>query len=94
MVKGTTESGFSFEIDENCFDDMELLDKLISADAGNYMALTSVLSAILGDDQKKELYEHVRTKEGRVPITAVTAEVQEIFQAAGKAAKNSRTSPT
>ncbi len=35
MFKGTTKSGFQFEIQEEVFDDYELLETLVDADTGN-----------------------------------------------------------
>ena len=94
MIKGKTESGFSYKIDEACFNDMELLELLAETDNGNYLAISKVLEVLLGTDQKKKLYDHVRNDKGRVQIDLVTAEVKEILMSAGSKAKNSSTSPT
>ena len=76
MIKGKTESGFNFKIDEATFNDMELLELLVDADNGNYLAISKVLDIILGQDQKKKLYDHVRNDNGRVQIDLVTNEVR------------------
>lgn len=93
MIKGKTESGFNFKIDEATFNDMELLELLVDADNGNYLAISKVLDIILGQDQKKKLYDHVRNDNGRVQIDLVTNEVKEILTLSGTKAKNSSTSP-
>jgi len=74
-----TKSGFEYEIDPEVFDNMELVDALDEADGGNHLALSRVCLLILGSDKKKELYDHVRTESGKVPIEAVTNEIVEII---------------
>lgn len=87
MIRGTTGSGFDFEIDEDALDDMELLEDLCALDRGELDALPAVLGRIIGTDQKKALYDHVRNEKGRVPTTAVVNEIKNIFEAA-KETKN------
>ncbi|MBQ9027403.1 MAG: hypothetical protein IJ110_01420 [Lachnospiraceae bacterium] len=93
MITGKTESGFEFQIDEDLFNDMELLDRLVDADKGNYRALSDAISCIMGKDQKQKLYDHVRTESGRVPIKAVANEFREILSLSGSNLKNSSSSP-
>ena len=94
MITGKTESGFEFQIDEEMFNDMELLDRLVEADGGNYTALSNVITTIIGKEQKQRLYDHVRNEAGRVPIKAVADEFREIISLAGSGLKNSSSSPT
>ena len=42
MIRGTTGSGFDFEIDEDALDDMELLEDLCALDRGELDALPAV----------------------------------------------------
>ena len=75
--KGRTKSGFEFEIDRSVID-MELLDEL--ADMQENPALTGrVLARLLGKDQKRALYDHIRDENGRVPIDKAAAELVDIF---------------
>lgn len=83
-----TKSGFEYEIDPEVFDNMELVDALDEADGGNNLAVSRVCLLILGKDQKKKLYDHVRTESGKVPIEAVTNEIVEIISGS-KEGKNS-----
>lgn len=80
MIKGTTASGFAFKIDESVLMDMEFIELAAEA-ADNGLVLPKLLSFILGDTQKKKLYDHVRTKAGRVPADAVNKEVEDILSA-------------
>lgn len=91
MIKGKTTSGFEFNVDENVMNDMEIVDALVDADSGNILEKASAVSVIckkvLGNERKK-LYDHVRTDEGRVPPEAIEKEMLEIFNAFGNQGKN------
>lgn len=80
-MKGTTSTGFSFDIDEDVKDDMELLEALCAVDGGDVQALPTVLVSVLGKEQKKALYDHCRTEKGRVSSQLVMLELKEIFEA-------------
>ena len=88
MLKGKTTSGFSFEIDEAIADDLELLEDIARADK-DVSVFPRVLEEILGADQKKALYEHLRGKNGRVSTKAAVDEFTEIMNIAGEETKNS-----
>ena len=88
MKKGKTESGFKYEIDENIMDDMELVDALAAAQGDDPMQISVVVSKVFGPEQKKKLYDHVRTEDGRVPITKVADTIKEIFESMGEDGKN------
>lgn len=83
-----TSSGFEIEIDQKRFDNAELLDALSDLNAGDALAVSRVLSFILGKDDKKRLYDHLREEDGRVPVEKLSAEIEDIFQQAGDPAKN------
>lgn len=87
MLKGKTKSGFSFEIDDKALDDMELLEDLVAVD-NDLSKLPELLNKFLGVEQKKKLYDHVRTKKGNVPIKKVADLFMEILNTAGKETKN------
>ena len=78
-MKGKTKSGFAYNLRDGYEDDMELLELLTEMDDGNAAVLPKVITRILGDDQKKKLYDHCRTDDGRVPMTAVAEEIAQIF---------------
>ena len=80
MIKGKTKSGFVFEIDEEAKDDMELLEGLIQIDQGDLRSIPNVLVMLLGEEQKKALYEHCRAN-GRVSSAKVMTALTEIFNA-------------
>lgn len=87
MVTGTTSSGFSFSLEETVLDNMELVDTLAQMQEGDPLAVSAVVRMVLGD-QRRALYDHLRTADGRVPASAVSEEIRQIFDAFGKAGKN------
>lgn len=88
MKTGTTKSGFKFSVNEEVADDMEFLEELMEAQE-NAVFFPKVITRLLGSEQKKELYDHLRNEEGRVPIEAVTETFAEIMTLAGEDTKNS-----
>lgn len=81
MLRGKTESGFEFEIDEEILDDYDFLELLCHIDEGDASLTTKMVDMLLGEEQKKRLKDHVRAKSGRVSATRLLAEVMEIFNA-------------
>lgn len=86
MIEGKTSTGFTFSIDEKLLNNMELVDALAEVDE-NPVAVSKMMDLLFGN-QKKQLYDHLRTEDGRVPVEAVINEIMEIFEASGKAGKN------
>lgn len=78
MISGRTKSGFEFEIDPDLLDDMEFIDLLAEAN-DNGLLLPKVLEFILGKEQKKALYEHLRGENGKVSRSRVDEEAGEII---------------
>ena len=93
MIKGTTSSGFAYELPENAIDNMELVDALAAAVNNDPLAVSCVCRLFLGEEPRRRLYDHLRTEDGRVPIAALSAELGELLAAYGKAGKNSSSSP-
>lgn len=92
MIEGTTKDGFKYSISDEALDDMELLDALTDLDEGTTTAYKHAISALLGEEQRKALYEHVRSKEtGRVSAKKVFTAFAEILDSAkeNSAVKNS-----
>ena len=86
MLKGTTESGFSYEIPDEALNDYELFE-LISEVDGNPLLLPKLVNKLLGVEQKNNLLNHVRMEDGRAPLDKISQEVTEIFRS--KPIKNS-----
>lgn len=80
MITGTTRSGFEFSVPEDVANDMELFEALCDLDNGDATAVVPVVRRVLGD-QKKKLYDHLRTESGRVPVEKVAEEIADILAA-------------
>ncbi len=87
MIKGTTESGFEFKIDESALDDYELLELFSEVDE-NPLIVPKVIKKMLGKKQKDRLVEHIRDENGIAKASALTKELGEILKAS-KDLKNS-----
>lgn len=94
MKKGTTKSGFAFEIEEKVLDDMRVIDVLAeivdpeASDVATLTATSKLSGLILGKEQKKKLYDHIAAQnEGRVPVKELTTTIFEIIGASGKDAE-------
>ena len=81
-MKGKTSTGFEFDIEDERLDDMELVDIMAEIDE-NPLLMPKLCKMILGEEQKKRLYDHLRSEDGRVPIEATTNAIQEIFNSPG-----------
>lgn len=79
-IKGKTSKGFVFEIKKSSLDNMELVDALAELDDGNVLLISKILTMLLGKEQKKALYDSLRTDEGNVPMEDVTQAITEILQ--------------
>lgn len=79
MIEGKTKSGFAYSISDENVNNMELLDALAEAEDENPLRISKVLRLLLGDEQRKELYGHLREENGRVPVEAVMTELKEIL---------------
>jgi hypothetical protein len=89
MIKATTRSGFEFELAESTADNMELVEVMAEIqDDGNPVALATAVKLMLGADQQKALYNHVRTEDGRVPVAAIADAFTDIVKAMQEPGKN------
>lgn len=85
MITGKTQSGFAYEICENAFDDMRLVDALAElTNENDPLALSSIAMLLLGKAQRAALYTHLQREDGTVPPALVTQEIVEILQAKAK----------
>ena len=77
MIKGTTSSGFEFEIDEKQLKNYEFVE-LISEVDENELLMPKLLKMLLGD-QVEALKDHIRDEDGIVPIEKMVQEIKDIF---------------
>lgn len=94
MKNGITSTGFEYEFDERNLDDMRFVDVLtVVVDDNSSMldklsGISKLLTMLLGEEQKKALYEHIgKSYDGRVPRDALENALEEIMNGAGKDAE-------
>ena len=81
------ENGFKCTIEDSVLDDMEFVDLLAELE-DNPLKIGKVAEMLFGKEQKKKLYDHLRTKDGRVPVTAMNDAIEQAFNALGDESKN------
>jgi len=69
------------------WDNMELVDTLAEASEEDPLAVSKMVRLILGNEKRK-LYDSLRTEDGRVPVEAVSNALKEIFESFGEKGKN------
>lgn len=79
MLKGTTKSGFNFDIEDKRLNNYELLEAISEVEESP-LALPRVIKLLLGDSKAKALKNHVRDDEGFVSSEKLSAEIMEIFE--------------
>lgn len=84
MKQIKTSSGFEATVDETKVDDLAFLDLLCELEDGNIRAYRKIMHRMLTQDDEERLLDHIRTKDGREPISALNAELTDIIAALGK----------
>ena len=87
MIEGKTKSGFAYSIDEENVD-QEFLDALSEAEDGDPLKVSKALRMLLGDEQRKKLYEHLRNEKGHVPVKEVMEAFRDILSNDDTGGKN------
>lgn len=82
IIKGTTSTGFQFEVDPIIVQDMEWVDMIAEVEEKPYL-VGKFIEKTIGKEQKKALYDHVR-KDGHVLKDDVDRETGEIIEACGQ----------
>ncbi|EGS31201.1 hypothetical protein HMPREF9130_1240 [Peptoniphilus sp. oral taxon 375 str. F0436] len=82
VIVGKTKSGFAYTIPKAALNNFELLDYFADLDENPFL-LPKLIKILLGEDQKKALYDHVRIEDGTVPMDKIEAELSEIFELTG-----------
>lgn len=75
---GTTESGFKYSISASKLNNFELLDALYETET-NPLLISKVITLLLGEEGKLKLMNHLREKDGTVPVDKLQKELADIF---------------
>lgn len=84
MIKGTTASGFTFELDETKVNDMRVIDAMVETEAGNIGGISKLITLLFDKQQKTDLYAICADENGRVDIERCTKLVFEILEYNGE----------
>lgn len=87
MKKVRLDSGLNLSINDGAMDNMELLDDLVEVDEGNAFAISRIVRRVLDDENRKQLYDHLRV-DGVTPVSKVIEAMKEIFDKLGADGKN------
>lgn len=88
MKKIMLTNGLELEVNEKSLNNMELLDALEEMAEGNELAISKVVKLMLGNENRKKLYDFIRDKDGRVPLEEVDKCLTEIMNLLGEQGKN------
>lgn len=88
MIKGKTKTGFEFEIPKDHLNNYEMLENIADLEE-NPLLVTTIAKQLLGERGTKDLKEHVRNKNGIVPIDKMSEEITDIFKNGSEETKNS-----
>ena len=81
MLRGKTESGFEFELDDNVLDDWKLVKYLRNVDKGDSQYIVDVAERLLGEEQCEKLENFIEEKYGKATGTLMTKEIANILEA-------------
>ena len=81
--------GFSCELPDDVMDNMELVDALAEGNEDNPLVLSHICKLIYGNENRKKLYDFLRTKDGRVPVADIAGAIKETFELYGENGKKS-----
>lgn len=79
MIIGKTKSGFEYHLEQARLENYELFEAFSELEASP-LVLPKVVKLILGDEQTKELKNHLRATDGTVSTEKMEAEITEIFK--------------
>lgn len=96
-MKGTTKSGFSFDVDENVINNYRYVKTAArlkrSQEPADRLELFDILTTmVLPDEEQERLFAHLEKKDGIAATDAVIAEVNEIIEIIAEKVKSVKNS--
>lgn len=88
LVDVTTKSGFKCKVDDDIFNDMEMLeciDGTMSDDEFEVLSSTVKLAKLMFGEHKKPLYEHIKKEHGKVLPEVLEGDIVSVMNSIGKA---------
>ena len=88
LVDVTTKSGFECKIDDDLFNDFEMLElvqQTMSDDAMVKLNATIEIVKLMFGEYKKPLYEHIKKEHGKVLPEVLEGDIVSVMNSIGKA---------
>lgn len=88
LVDVTTKSGFNCKIDDDLFNDFEMLElvqQTMSDDAMEKLNATIEIVKLMFGEYKKPLYEHIKKEHGKVLPEVLEGDILSVMNSIGKA---------
>lgn len=90
LIRGVTPNGFNFCLNKRKINDMAFIEALSKVENDDDPAnIVALFDQILGEEQKRRLYEFCKEPDGVIPIEKCANEFAAILQAAGNDVKKS-----
>lgn len=88
LVDVTTKSGFECKVDDELFNDFEMLELIqqtMSDDAMEKLNATIEIVKLMFGEYKKPLYEHIKKEHGKVLPEVLEGDIVSVMNSIGKA---------
>lgn len=79
LFKGVTKQGFHYEIEKKRLENYELVEYLSEVET-NPMLMPKVVTLLLGEDQKNNLKDFLRDKDGLIDSEKLGEVITDIFE--------------
>lgn len=80
MTQIKTPSGFEAEVDERRADDLAFVELIYRTEDNDVRAFNEIAKTLLEKEEYEKLLQHIRTEDGRTPISSLIVEVTEIIK--------------
>lgn len=77
-IKGTTSSGFEFELDKRLFDDYDFIEKVSNA-ADTGLGMPNIIKYMIGAESYEALKKHCRRKDGFLSVKRMEHELEDMM---------------
>lgn len=88
LIDVTTKSGFECKVDDELFNDFEMLElvqQTMSDDAMEKLNATIEIVKLMFGEYKKPLYEHIKKEHGKVLPEVLEGDIVSVMNSIGKA---------
>lgn len=88
LIDVTTKSGFECKVDDELFNDFEMLELIqqtMSDDAMEKLNATIEIVKLMFGEYKKPLYEHIKKEHGKVLPEVLEGDIVSVMNSIGKA---------